>query len=90
MNERDEIAARIAETTRLLHAAAREAGAFISGDLRVGEETAARLLGLAQGSLANRRGERTGPPFYRLGGGGHRVTYALRDLAEWIVATRCE
>lgn len=82
--------ARIEACRRALEATCRESGAFISGDGRIGEEVAAELLGVASGTLARRRTEGTGPPSYRLGGGGHRVTYHLDDLAAWIEAARCE
>lgn len=81
---------RIEACRRALEATCRESGAFISGDGRIGEEVAAELLGLAPGTLANRRSEGAAPPHYRLGGGGHRVTYNLSDLAAWIEAMRCE
>ena len=81
---------RIAATQRRLEEAVRESGDWISGDGRVGEMVAAGLLGLAPGTLKNRRSEGTAPPYYQLGGGGSRVTYALFDLATWIEGTRVE
>jgi len=75
---------RIEATRAALDAACREAGAWVSGDGRVGEETAAELLGIAPGTLANRRANGSAPRHYRLGGGGHRITYAVLDLAVWI------
>ena len=66
----------------------REAGFWMSGDGRIGEEHAAQLLGYAPGSLANARREGKAPPHYRLGGAGHKVTYSLADIAEWIESTR--
>jgi hypothetical protein len=68
----------------------REAGTWMSGDGRVGEDACAALLGLAPGTLANRRIFGSAPAHYRLGGGGHRITYSLRDVAAWIVAHRVD
>jgi len=81
-------ASRVAGTVRTLTDAVRESGEWLSPDGRVGETTAAWLLGLAVGSLANARTEGRAPPHYRLGGGGHRVTYRISDLADWIEGTR--
>lgn len=64
--------------------ASREAGYWISGDGRIGERDAAQLLGWSHDSLRNARKKSTGPRFYRLGGGGHQITYRLTDLAVWI------
>lgn len=83
-------AERIAACAAQLERRCREAGSWISGDGRVGEDVAAALLGWAPGTMANRRLEGSAPPHYRLGGGGHRVTYGLHDLAVWIVAHRVE
>jgi hypothetical protein len=80
-----EIVARILEE---FDRRCRESGTWLSGDRRVGEDAAAVLLGLAPGTLANRRAEGTGPPHYRLGGGGHRVTYNLHELAAWVAGHR--
>jgi hypothetical protein len=51
----DEIDSRVDETLQMLRAAAIEAGMALSGDDRVGEACAARLLGLECESLAKRR-----------------------------------
>lgn len=67
-----------------------QAGTWVSGDGRCGEDVAAALLGMAPGTLANRRCEGMAPPHYRLGGNGHRITYAIDDLARWIVGHRVE
>jgi hypothetical protein len=66
----------------------RECGTWISGDGRIGEDACAALLGLAPGTLANKRLEGSAPPHYRLGGNGHRITYGLRDVAAWIITHR--
>lgn len=86
MNELD----RIQATARMLEAACREAGHGITGDGRVGESVAAELLGFEATTLANRRGEGKAPRHFRIGGFGHRVTYRLVDIAEWIESSRCD
>lgn len=80
MSER---AAAVEVCAEVLFKAARDAGFWISPDLRVGLRDAARLLGLSPGHLRNLVSEGKGPPTYRLGGAGHRVTVHLFDLAEW-------
>ena len=81
----NDLQSRAEATARLLHAAVRESGAWISGDLRVSEATAAELLGFAPGTLANQRSEGRSPPFFRVAG---RPTYRLHDLATFIEASR--
>lgn len=83
--ELDGGATRTAET---LHAAARAASYWVSGDGRIGEADLASLLGLTPASLANKRREGSAPPAFNLGGGGHRVTYRIDDVARWIEAHR--
>lgn len=75
-------------TTELLLAEIRRAGYWISGDGRIGEGDLAALLGMAVGALANRRREGKAPPSYALGGGGHRVTYRVTEVAQWLEAHR--
>lgn len=82
--------ARIDACARALEQSCRESGAWISGDGRIGEADAAALLGFSPGSMANMRAEGKAPSHFKLGGGGHRVSYRLRDLAEWIEARRSE
>lgn len=86
MNDAD----RIEATRRLLEKSVRESGAWLSGDGRVGEDIAAKLLGFNAGSLANKRAEGTAPRWYKLGGSGHKVTYRLEDLARFIERHRVE
>jgi hypothetical protein len=83
-------AERISFCAAMLEKRCCEAGTWISGDGRIGEDAAAALLGWAVGTMANRRCEGSAPPHYRLGGSGYRVTYSLRDLARWIEAHRVE
>ena len=75
-------------TASRLEAAAKRANYWISADGRIGEADAAALLGLTAGSLANKRREGTAPCAYELGGGRHRVTYRITDVARWIEAHR--
>jgi hypothetical protein len=57
-------------------------GRWPTADGRVTEKTAAEILGRAPGTLRNwRSGDRP----LRFNTAGGRVTYALRDLAEFIV-----
>ena len=81
-------AERAEATADLLLAVAREREFWISGDGRVGESDAAALLGWSPDSLRNARGEGRGPPSYRIGGGGHRVTYRITDIAVWLEGQR--
>lgn len=56
----------------------------ISADGRIGERDAASLLGYNQGWFRQMRGEGSGPPFYRLGVAGAKVSYRVDDLAMWV------
>lgn len=64
--------------------AARAAGYWMTADGRVGESDLAALLGMTPAGLANKRREGAAPASYNLGGGGHRVTYRLSEVARWI------
>jgi hypothetical protein len=77
-------AERVALTERLLLEACREARAWVSGDGRVGLKAAADLLGWSVSTMSNRIGAGTAPPHDRIGRRGHRLTFALLDLAGWI------
>lgn len=68
--------------------AAQTAGFWVSADSRIGMQDAATLVGMAHGSLRNAVREGRGPHIYRIGGGGHKATISLLDLAEWI-ESRC-
>ncbi|MEB0058807.1 hypothetical protein [Variovorax sp. LG9.2] len=71
-----------------LYAAALEARMVISGDRRVSEKDAAKLLGYAPGSLKNTRQEGRAPSHYTRGVGGGRISYRLSDIAESIEKSR--
>jgi hypothetical protein len=78
-----ELVERIRRTTEALRAAAREAGAIVSGDGRVSESTAAALLGIEVTKL--RRLRYSGQlPAYHLGVNGGRVSFRLEALATFI------
>jgi hypothetical protein len=84
----EEWRARIEATAALLRHACREMSAWVSGDGRVSEETAAKLLDLEPATLAKWRQASSGPVFYRLGGRGYKVSYRLADVAEYIERSR--
>ena len=77
------MSARVQACAEVLLAAARDAGYWVSPDLRVGLRDAATLLGMTHGHLRNLVTEGKGPAVYHLGGKGHRVSVHLLDLAEW-------
>ena len=60
----------------------------VTGDGRVGESAAGKLLGVAPGTLRNWRSERDGPGFFRVGVDGSRLSYGLTELAVWIESRR--
>lgn len=77
---------RVEATKRLLMDSIRELEIFMTGDQRISEADAARLLGFGNPcSLKNARHEGRAPPSYRVAG---RATYRLHDLAVWIENTR--
>lgn len=80
---------RLAATEAQLFDAATSLGCWLTGDRRIGEADLARIIGWSADSLRNARAEGKGPVHFRLGGGGHRVTYRLSDVAAWI-ETHCE
>ena len=79
---------RVERCARLLMAAARETGMTVSGDGRVSEADAARLLALSAGHLKNLRAAGEGPTAYNRGLAGSRVSYRLEDLAAWVESGR--
>ena len=79
---------RVERTTGSLRRAAIAAGVVMSGDLRVGEQDAATLLGISAGYLKRLRQEDRGPPAYGIGVGGGRVSYRLPDIARFVEQRR--
>jgi hypothetical protein len=86
----DPFETRIDACARMFEAACRESRYPVTGDGRISEECAASLIGLDAKTLANKRAEGGGPKWFRIGGAGHRVSYRLADLAEWVEGRRCE
>jgi hypothetical protein len=79
---------RIAECVELFRRRCERDQLPLTGDERCSEGSAARLLGLAEGTLRNLRSTREGPTPFRSGLNGCRVSYRLRDLATWIEQRR--
>ena len=79
---------RIDGTERLLEAAVREAGLVMTGDRRVSESDAERLLGYSPRYFAKLRDMGQAPAHYNRGMNGCRVSYRLADLADWIESSR--
>lgn len=82
------LSGRVDETAERLRKAALQAGYHITSDDRIGEAELSALIGFSKGTLANRRREGKAPRHYTLPGKGHRVTYRLSDVAEWIEVHR--
>lgn len=79
---------RVEACRTALAAAARESGMVMSGDGRVSESDAARLLGYSASHLKALRLEGGGPSSYAAGMNGSRRSYRLADLAGWIEMSR--
>lgn len=79
-----DVAVRTAQTADRLLREARAREFWITPDCRIGERDAAELIGWCAGHLRNARSEGRAPRFYRIGGAGHRVSYRIDDLAEFI------
>lgn len=89
MND-DNNAEQVKQTFEVLFEACSQSGFTISGDLRVSEADASRLIGLAPATLKNLRQMDMGPTCFHRGVGGSRISYRLYDLARWIEAGREE
>ena len=55
----------------------------ISPDGRIGPAAVSHLTGYCERSLKNRRYLCDSPPYYNIGVNGSKVSYRLRELAEW-------
>jgi nicotinamidase-related amidase len=81
-------AARVDERERMMLQAISHAGWWMSPDGRIGERDAAALLGYGHPDSfrnARRRADPGGwPRVFRLGGNGNKLTYQVRDLAEFV------
>jgi hypothetical protein len=84
----DECERRIESVRKMLFEACKKHEMQISADERVSESDAAELLGYAPGSMKNMRVAGISPHFYRRSVGGCKVSYRLRDIAEWIESRR--
>jgi hypothetical protein len=77
---------RAQATAAMLLEAARDM--CVSGDGRVSEADAERLLGYSARYLRQLRDSGRGPAAYPIGVGGGRWSYRIADLAAWIEAAR--
>lgn len=74
---------RAARTSQVLLAAARDAGFWISPDNRVGIDDGAKLIGMSSKGF-NKRLAESGVLVYQAGGGRHKRTIRIYDLALWL------
>jgi hypothetical protein len=70
--------------TKTLMESAEDFGLVVSGDRRVNEAGAAKLLGFSHKHLKAIRHAGNGPVVYAVGVDGSRLSYRLSDLASWI------
>lgn len=84
----DDLQQRISATVTRLEAWCAEHGRWVSPDKRVREDVAAEILGMAPGTMRNRRAALAPVlPCYQVSG---RVTYRLDDLAALVESSRTE
>lgn len=88
MTTTNTLTSAVEETAALLLAAVHRDGTSITGDMRVAEIDAAKLLGYAPGYMKSMRQEGKGPVSYQRGVYGGRVSYRIMDLAVWIESAR--
>lgn len=53
----------------------------------IDEKAVAQITGLALGTIRNKRGDGTGPPFYRV---GRRCVYRLTEVLSWMEARKVD
>jgi len=53
----------------------------------IDEKEVALVIGLALGTIRNKRGDGTGPPYYRV---GRRCVYRLSDVLSWMEARKVD
>src|SRR4051794_18372103 len=80
--------ARAAMVLAMLRRRAVELAMLISGDERVSESDAAKLLEIHSDTLRRRRNEGTGPEPYEIGVGKSSFSYRLNDLARYVEKKR--
>jgi hypothetical protein len=78
-------AKRVEATLLRLRKRCRELQIFLSADGRVCERDAAKLLDVHVDTLPKYRRHETGPIWFRRPLRGSRISYALDDLAFWLV-----
>lgn len=84
MAEVDDLHERTSRTSQVLLAAAESMGIWVSPDLRVGLDDAAKLLGMSPKGFKKRLPE-SGIRIYRVGGGrGHKRSVRILDVAHWL------
>lgn len=87
--EGNDLDARVAATLEMLRGECVEKNIVVTGDDRIAECAVDLLLRYSDGYTKNKREEGGAPPHYPLGAGaGSRISYRLRDLAEWIERKR--
>jgi len=82
--------ARSSATVAQFRKAAAKLEMFVTGDDRVNEDDAAKLLGYSAGTLRNMRSAGGGPCFFNRPLGGFSKSYRLVDLARWVERAREE
>ena len=53
----------------------------------IDDKLVSRVTGLALGTIRNKRGNGTGPPYYRV---GRRCVYRLREVLSWMEARKVD
>ncbi len=84
----DELQKAVEAATEQFLQFARLESIVVSGDGRVNEQGAAKLLGYSAGHLKSLRQEGNGPTHYTMGVAGGRFSYRLCDLASWVEMQR--
>ncbi|MBB4262663.1 hypothetical protein [Bradyrhizobium sp. CIR3A] len=87
---RDDMEARVEATTLMLREAALgDPEILLTGDGRVSEANAGKLVGVSGEYLKKMRSRGEGPMAYKLGcGDGSRWSYKLQDLAAYVESLR--
>jgi hypothetical protein len=79
---------RVELTCARLRRAAIDSEMLVSGDDRISEHDAARLLGMHSDTLARKRLDGSGPTAYGRPLGRAKISYRLLDLATWLEGGR--
>jgi hypothetical protein len=78
-----ELLKRAGDTAQVLLSAAQDAGLWISPDNRVGIDDGAQLVGMSSKGF-NKRLAESNVLVYQAGGGRHKRTIRIYDLALWL------